>query len=178
MRICCEKESTSNGTNFLTDKNDLTNPKTNRMKYTALLTVFSLIAISCQQSKPIAVEQDHSAANKAIIEQYFTHFNNHDWQKMVAMYIAQPEMKDPAYGLKNVKMSHNEIVKKYSELQKMIPDVQDRVVAMYPSENHVIVEFESSGTGPDGKKFSLPICTIFEIKDGKISKDLTYYDNF
>ncbi|WP_207758922.1 nuclear transport factor 2 family protein [Flavobacterium aurantiibacter] len=94
------------------------------------------------------------------------------------MYIAQPEMKDPAYGLKNVKMSHGEIVKKYSELHKMIPDVQDRVVAMYPSENHVIVEFESSGTAPDGKKFSLPICTIFEIKDGKISKDLTYYDNF
>lgn len=50
---------------------------------------------------------------------------------------------------------------------------------MYPSgENHIIVEFVSSGTAPDNSKFELPICTIFTIENGLITKDFTYYDNF
>ena len=87
-------------------------------------------------------------------------------------------MKDPAYGITNVKMTKDDIIKKYSELQQMIPDVQDNLINMYHSGDNVIVEFESSGTAPDSSKFVLPICTIFEIKSGKITKDLIYYDNF
>jgi ketosteroid isomerase-like protein len=74
--------------------------------------------------------------------------------------------------------SRAQIVKEYSELQSMFPDVQDSVVAVYPSgKNKVIVEFVSKGTNPDKTKFELPICTIFTIENGKITKDYTYYDN-
>jgi ketosteroid isomerase-like protein len=147
-----------------------------RFTFLALLLV-SLF--SCNNSKQNSNSMDNSATNKKIIEQYFKHFNNHEWQKMADMYSDDPEMKDPAYGIKNVKMKKADIVKKYSELNQMIPDVHDNVINMYHSgDNNVIVEFESSGTAPDGSKFILPICTIFEIKDGKIIKDLTYYDNF
>ncbi|TAF44224.1 MAG: nuclear transport factor 2 family protein [Sphingobacteriales bacterium] len=121
---------------------------------------------------------DTQVTNKKIIEQYFKYFNNYEWQKMADMYIEQPEMKDPAYGIKNIKMTKANIVKKYSELNQIIHDVHDNVINMYYSGDNVIVEFESSGTAPDGSKFVIPICTIFEIKNGKITKDLTYYDNF
>lgn len=145
------------------------------------LTFFVLLLVtlfSCNNSQQNLNSMDNSAVNKTIIEQYFKHFNNHEWQKMADMYIEQPEMKDPAYGIKNVKMTKADIVKKYSELNQMIPDVHDHVINMYYSGDNVIVEFESSGTAPDGSKFILPVCTIFEIKNGKITKDLTYYDNF
>lgn len=146
-----------------------------RLNFLALLFI---TLFSCNNSKQNSVSMDNSATNKIIIEQYFKHFNKHEWQRMAEMYIEQPEMKDPAYGVKNVKMTKADIVKKYSELNQMIPDVHDSVINMYHLGDNVIVEFESSGTAPDGSKFTLPICTVFEIKNGKITKDLTYYDNF
>lgn len=147
------------------------------MKNTALfLLLISLI--SCSQEKVQSEINDQSAANKNIVEQYFKHFNAHNWEQMAALYTEQPEMKDPAYGIENVRMTRAEIIEKYTELEKLIPDVQDRVLKIYHSGKNLTVEFESSGTGPDGKKFRLPICTIFEIENGKITKDLTYYDNF
>ncbi|WP_310556842.1 nuclear transport factor 2 family protein [Flavobacterium sp.] len=57
--------------------------------------------------------------------------------------------------------------------------MNDKIIQIYPSGEHtVIVEFVSSGTAEDGSKFELPICTIFTIEKGKITKDFTYFDNF
>ena len=144
-----------------------------------LISLAALGALaSCEPKATVTVAPaDNTAANKALLDTYFGHFNRHDWQKMADMYVDKPEMKDPAYGIKNVFMTKAEIVQKYQELQQAIPDVHDSVLAMYPSGDNVIVEFESTGTAPDSTRFTLPICTVFEIKDGKITKDLTYYDN-
>lgn len=61
----------------------------------------------------------------------------------------------------------------------MFPDLKDEIKTIYVSgNNNVIVEFVSTGTAPDNSKFELPICTIFTIENGKITKDFTYYDNF
>lgn len=139
-----------------------------------LFLLMVIVSMACQNEK----SADNTAANKAIIETYYTHFNKHDWQKMAEMYADSTQMKDPAYGYKAVKMTPAEIQKKYEELNKTIPDVKDSVVSMYHSGDNVIVEFISKGTAPDNSKFELPICTIFEIKNGKITKDFTYYDNF
>jgi ketosteroid isomerase-like protein len=141
------------------------------------LFILSLAACNSNPSTPKPTEFAMTN-NQSIIDQYFAHFNAHDWQKMADMYIDTPEMKDPAYGTQNVRMTKEDIIKKYAELEAMIPDVKDRVVQMYHSGNFTIVEFESSGTAPDGSPFVLPICTVFEVIDGKITKDLTYYDNF
>lgn len=148
------------------------------MRRLTLLALLLITIFSCNNSNQKSNSMDNSATNKTIIEQYFKQFNNHEWQKMADMYIDQPEMKDPSYGIKNIYLTKADILKKYSELNQMIPDVHDHVINMYHSGNNVIVEFESSGTAPDGSKFKLPICTIFEIKNGKITKDFTYYDNF
>ncbi len=117
--------------------------------------------------------------NEARVRQYFEHFNNHAWAEMAAMYAADAQFKDPSLGTGVVTQSHEEIVAKYSSLAETFPDLKDTVVATYPSgEKHFIVEFVSSGTAPDGTAFELPICTIFTIEDGLITKDFTYYDNF
>jgi len=61
----------------------------------------------------------------------------------------------------------------------MFPDVKDEIANLYPSgDKNIIVEFVSRGTAPDNSKFDLPICTIFTIENGMITKDFTYCDNF
>lgn len=120
-----------------------------------------------------------NAKNTELIKQYFAHFNNHDWEKMAGMYSETAEFKDPSFGPGVVTQTRAQTMEKYREMREMFPDLHDEVLRVYPSgDKHLIVEFVSSGTAPDGSSFELPICTIFTIEDGLITKDYTYYDNF
>lgn len=117
--------------------------------------------------------------NEKLVKQYFEHFNNHKWTKMAQMYSEIADFKDPSLGQGIIKQKRQQIIEKYSELNKIFPDLKDQVIQTYPSgENHIIVEFLSSGTGPDNSKFELPICTVFTIENGLITKDFSYFDNF
>ena len=117
--------------------------------------------------------------NEKIVRQYYEHFNKHEWKKMAEMYTQVSDFKDPSLGQGIVKQTRQQIIEKYSGLSEMFPDVKDGIVQIYPSgDKHIIVEFISTGTAPDGSKFELPICTIFTIENGQITKDFTYYDNF
>lgn len=120
-----------------------------------------------------------ASTNQELVKQYFQHFNNHEWHEMAAMYSETAEFKDPSLGQGIVKQTREQISQKYSELNQVFPDIKDEIIQIYPSgENHVIVEFVSSGTAPDDSKFELPVSTIFTIENGVITKDFTYYDNF
>ena len=89
------------------------------------------------------------------------------------------DFKDPSLGQGIIKQTRQQIIDKYSELNKVFPDLHDQVIQTYPSgDKHIIVEFVSSGTAPDSSKFELPICVIFTIENGLITKDYTYFDNF
>ena len=145
------------------------------MKNLFFTILVSILFTSCYNKKQPTMETD----NTTLIKQYFQHFNDHNWTKMAEMYTETSEFKDPTLGAGIVKQTRAETIKKYSELNKIFPDLKDEVVQMYPSgEKHIIVEFVSSGTAPDGSKFELPICTIFTIENEKITKDFTYFDNF
>lgn len=63
--------------------------------------------------------------NEAVIQQYFQHFNNHDWEKMADMYTSDATFKDPAFGKGEVKQTREEIISKYSALQEIFPDLKD-----------------------------------------------------
>jgi len=122
---------------------------------------------------------EQAEKNSEIVKEYFEHFNNHDWQKMAEMYVETAEFKDPSLGSGIVKMTRAEIIAKYSELNGIFTDIHDKVIQTYPSgDKNIIVEFVSNGTAPDNSKFELPICTIFTIENGKITKDFSYFDNF
>ncbi len=142
----------------------------------AILLILILSLASCTEKNNNSEQVDK---NNEIVKQYFEHFNNHNWPKMAEMYIERAEFKDPSLGEGIVKMTRAETIAKYSELNEIFPDVNDRIIQVYPSgNNNIIVEFVSSGTAPDNIKFELPICTIFTIENGKITKDFSYFDNF
>lgn len=144
-----------------------------------LLLLFVIVIISCKQNeeKTIIPENDFTQ-NEKIAQELFVHFNNHDWRKMADLYVENAEFKEPASGMVAHQKTKAQIVKEYAELQNQFPDVKDSLVAVYPSgDKNVIVEFVASGTLPDKTKYRLPICTIFTIENGKITKDYTYFDN-
>jgi ketosteroid isomerase-like protein len=146
------------------------------MKHLILLffAVGTLISCNHQQTK-----KNTSSANEKLVKQYYEHFNNHDWEKMASMYSEVSEFKDPTLGPGIVTQTRKQIIDKYSELKSMFPDLHDQVIKLYPSgDQHIIVEFVSTGTAPDSSTFELPICTIFTIENGLITKDFTYFDNF
>ena len=115
--------------------------------------------------------------NIAIVKKLFGYFNAHAWEAMAALYTEPADFKDPSFGQEIVQQTRVETAQKYRALAEIFPDIRDDIVAFYPSgEKHIIVEFVSSGTAPDGSEWTLPICTIFTIEDGLITKDFTYYD--
>lgn len=124
------------------------------MRTIFIILILSL-TISCTEKNNSSEQADK---NTQIVEQYFEHFNNHEWQKMAEMYIETAEFKDPTLGEGIVKMTRAEIISKYSELNGIFTDINDKVIHTYPSgEKNIIVEFISSGTAPDNSKFELPI---------------------
>lgn len=141
------------------------------------LFILTFIVIGCNnqtKEKTMTI-----STNEKLVKQYFEHFNNHEWEKMAKMYAETTDFKDPSLGQGIVKQTRQQIVDKYSELHKVFPDLHDQVIQTYPSgDQHIIVELVSSGTEPDDSKFELPICVIFTIENGLITKDFSYFDNF
>ncbi|MEP6627678.1 MAG: nuclear transport factor 2 family protein [Ginsengibacter sp.] len=146
------------------------------MKKTAAVLIIISTLFACNNlNKKSMITSD----NEKLVTQYFEHFNNHEWTKMADMYLDTAEFKDPSLGQGIVKQTRQQIVDKYSDLNKIFLDLHDQVIQIYPSgDKHIIVEFVSSGTAPDNTKFDLPICTIFTIENGMITKDFSYFDNF
>jgi len=145
------------------------------MKFHLLTILGVLFAILIIAGKP---KSNPSIDYEAYFDEFFGYFNAHDWESMANMYSDTVSIQDPSMGIESFERTRADIIKQYSELSEMIPDVKDSVVNIHPSGNTVIVEFISTGTAPDGTKFSLPICTIMTFEEGLIVKDHVYYDNF
>ncbi len=144
----------------------------------AALSVLLLVACNKSEKETSLASLTASEQNVEIVNKVYEHFNEHNWTAMADLYSNPAEFKDPAFGLEAVQQTREEIAAKYKEMGEMFPDIKDEVVKVYPSgANHVVVEFVSYGSAPDGTKWSLPICTIFTVENGQITKDYTYYNN-
>ncbi|MGF6929815.1 ketosteroid isomerase-like protein [Chitinophaga sp. W2I13] len=141
---------------------------------TSLILLLALSFAGCVQP---GAKISLANSNTLIVKDLFEAFNEHDWKKLAACYKDTATFLDPSFGPDPVQRTREQTAQKYKELQQQFPDIHDEVVNVYGDKNHITVEFISSATGPDGKKWRLPICTVFTIDDGKIEKDYTYYDN-
>ena len=147
------------------------------MKNILFILLSAIFLTSCNNSS-IKISAD-PGKNERLVRKYFEHFNKHEWSELAGMYADSANFKDPSFGIESVNQSKKQIVDKYNDLVKLMPDLKDEIINLYPSgDNHIIVEFISTGTAPDKSKMRLPICTIFKIKGDLITEDFTYYDNF
>lgn len=152
------------------------------MKNCFIFLVAVGIATSCQtksdEENSSSIPMNESSQNKRLIESYFELFNAHKWKEMAELYSDSAAMKDPSIGKELVFLTPKDIEKKYSELNQFIPNVKDSIVSIIAVDDKVVVEFISKGKTLEGETFELPICTLFQIQNSKITQDFTYYDNF
>lgn len=100
------------------------------MKQIALIFLLFIAITGCNTQKSKTMT---NTENEKLILQYFEYFNNHDWAKMAGMYIETVEFKDPSLGLGIVQQTRQQIIAKYAELHQMFPDLNDKVLQIYPS---------------------------------------------
>ena len=121
---------------------------------------------------------------RAVVERMFDCFNRHDAEGMAALYaddavIDSPDLDQPRRGPAAVQDI-------YAAHFRSTPDIRDEVRELVACGERVFVEFVSSGTitnleegAPEimrGKRFELRIAAALTITDGKITRDVTYYD--
>ena len=84
----------------------------------AIITLFVIFAVvSCNNQNQANVTPTD---NEKLVKQYFEHFNNHEWEKMANMYSEISEFKDPSLGKGVIKQTRQQIIDKYSELNKIL----------------------------------------------------------
>ncbi len=141
--------------------------------------MLAVVMLSCnapenKDNNTVVAIQD--STNVMLAQKMFDAFNQHHWQAMANCYTDSALFLDPAFGKKYLKQSRSQTAEKYALLQRVFPDINDEVVAMYPSGNRVIVEFISTGKLASGDLFQLPIITVLTFENNLIVKDATYYD--
>jgi len=136
----------------------------------ATIVLLFILMMGCQAGAPATND------NEMLVHDFFDAFNRHAWTEMAGYYTDTASFLDPSFGTEYINQSRAEVIAKYAEMQKMFPDLHDEVVGVWPAGDKVTVEFISTGTGPGGKKFKLPIVTVLTIRDKKIIRDATYYD--
>jgi SnoaL-like domain len=147
-----------------------------------IVIVFFLAACNNAEQKADAAvsttENTTAKTNVTTVENMFNAFNEHNWEKMSGYYTNPASFLDPEFGSRHVQKTHDEVVKHYSCLQQFSPDIKDSITFIAPvGDNKVVVQFTSSGTMSANKQpFSLVLCTMLTLENGKIVKDEVYYD--
>ena len=118
------------------------------------------------------------------VEKMFAAFNRRDADALAALYADDVFVDSPDFP--QPKRTPAEVAAHYREMFRQFPDIRDDVQSITASGNRVVVEFISYCTVENpsaemppsvkGKKFSLKIASILEVVNGKIVRDITYYD--
>ena len=118
-----------------------------------------------------------------IVKQYYSSFNQKDWQGMLALLHTEirhePNQGEPRIG-----------IEKFTEFMGMMDDsyeetLTDMIFFSEPGNTRVAVEFTVNGIYKKGEEgfpeahgqsYVLPAAAFLEVKEDKISRVTTYYN--
>lgn len=144
------------------------------------LTVALLLAMVVPLA--IAAPQDGKSTtdlDAAIAEKWIAAWNSHSPEKMLPVFTADVFYEDVAFG----EVSHGS-----AELRKFaasefegVPDLELKLLRANVHGGHGTIEWVFSGTDKGvfntGKKFSVRGVSVIDVRDGKISRSLDFYDS-
>jgi len=114
----------------------------------------------------------------AVAEKWIAGWNSHNPDKMLPLFTDDIFYEDVAFG----EVSHGRAeVRKFilSELE-VVPDLELKLIRADIHDGHGTIEWTFSGTDKDvfktGKKFSVRGVSVIDIRDGKIFRNLDFYD--
>jgi steroid delta-isomerase-like uncharacterized protein len=120
-----------------------------------------------------------TAAHKAgIAESWISAWNSHDPDKLTAVFAADVMYEDVPFGAVN--HGSAELRKFAASEFEAVPDLRVELAKSSIQDGHGSIEWIFSGTDAGifktGKKFSVRGVSIVSVKNGKISRNVDYYD--
>jgi steroid delta-isomerase-like uncharacterized protein len=129
----------------------------------------------------IAAPADSKSKNDpatALAEKWIAAWNSHDPDKMLSLSTDDIFYEDVPFG----EVSHGsaELRKFYLSEIEGVPDLELKLERSSIHDGHGTIEWTFSGTDKGvfktGKKFSVRGVSVIDLRDGKISRNVDYYD--
>ncbi len=142
-------------------------------KYALLLAMVAVPAFIT----PAGV-QAGSSGDTAVAEKWIAAWNSHDPDKMLPVFTDDVFYEDVAFG--EVSHGQAEFRKFAAEEFEGVPDLELKLVRAAVHSGHGTIEWTFTGTDKGvyktGKKFTVRGVSVIDVRDGKISRSLDYYD--
>jgi steroid delta-isomerase-like uncharacterized protein len=133
-----------------------------------------MLTVSAPRAAQAASDPDSAAAEKFIAA-----WNSHDPDKMLAVFTADVFYEDVAFG--EASHGHAELRKFAASEFEGVPDLELKLVRASIRNGHGTIEWTFTGTDKGvyktGKKFTVRGVSVVDVRDGKISRSLDFYDS-
>jgi steroid delta-isomerase-like uncharacterized protein len=139
-----------------------------------LLALLSPPAIAAPQEGKSTNDRDAAIAGKWIAA-----WNSHSPEKILPVFTADVFYEDVAFG----EVSHgSEELRKFAASEfEGVPDLEVKLLRATVQGGHGTIEWVFSGTDKGvfntGKRFSVRGVSVIDVRDGKISRCLDFYDS-
>jgi steroid delta-isomerase-like uncharacterized protein len=134
-----------------------------------VLTVVVLSLTSCQWSES---RKDHVAGD------WVAAWNSHDVERIVPIFTEDVLYEDVPFGAVN--HGSAELRKFAAFFIGAVPDLRLELVSSSVDQRHGTIEWRLSGTDKGvyktGKQFSVLGVSVIDVRHGRISRNLDYYD--
>ena len=139
-----------------------------------LLSMLVLPVIAAPRQGKTAADFD-----AAIAEKWIAAWNSHSPDKMTTLFTDDILYEDVAFG--EVSNGVAEVRKFATSEFEAIPDLELKLLRANVHDGHGTIEWTFNGTDKGvfntGKKFSVRGVSVIDVRDGKISRNLDFYDS-
>jgi steroid delta-isomerase-like uncharacterized protein len=141
-----------------------------------IVAVLAVIVLTSVAAQPEA--KSTSDRNAAVAEKWIAAWNSHDPEKLLSAFTSDVFYEDVAFG----EVSHGSAeLRKFAASEfEAVPDLKIEMLRASVHNGHGTIEWSFSGTDKDmfktGKKFSVRGVSVIDVREGKISRSLDYYD--
>ena len=138
------------------------------MKGKSILVAFcSVFLLSCQK-----------ADNSQIADKWITAWNSHSVEMVVPLFTDDVLYEDMSFGAVN--HGSAELRKFAAFFFDAVPDLKVELTSSTIKDGHGTIEWVFSGTDKGvyktGKTFTVRGVSVIDVKDGKIARNVDYYD--
>jgi steroid delta-isomerase-like uncharacterized protein len=149
----------------------------NRIPSVFLALLVALALPAAPQGNPAATSA--AKTESTIASQWIAAWNSHDPDKLLPLFTADALYEDVAFG--SVNHGKAELRKFVADEYEGVPDLELKLLRANFSGNHGTIEWTFSGTDKavfkTGKKFSVRGVSVIDLRDGKIFRNLDFYDS-
>jgi steroid delta-isomerase-like uncharacterized protein len=152
-----------------------------QLKPTLILVAVLLVvpAVAAPQKDAPQKEKSAGKSESAVAKQWIAAWNSHDPDKMLPLFTDDVVYEDVTFG--EVSHGKTELRKFAADEFEGSPDLELKLDRTDFHGNHGTIEWTFTGTDKGvfktGKKFSVRGVSVIDLRDGKISRNLDFYDS-